>query len=127
MTPAPTLFYCEDFRELNKIPFPATLHLKGTLCGEASEKTTNKGVDQIVFHLLDSNKRSIPCIAHDTELTLGEFREGKEVALFYVVLKHGLHNGPGNLWLYQSSFLLTMGQRFLPGSSVEEIALRGKV
>ena len=126
MTPHMDMFHCTEFRELNKIAFPAFLHLKGTVSGSASEKTTNKGVEQVIFQLLDTNRRSIPCIAHDTGLSLDEFKDGKEVALFYVEVKAGLWNNSGNLWLYENSYMLTMGQKFLLGSAVEEIFLRGR-
>ena len=126
MTPHMDMFYCSDFRELNKVAFPATLHLKGIVTGSASEKTTNKGVEQVIFQLLDTNRRSIPCIAHGTGLSLDEFKDGKEVALFYVEVKPGLWNNSGNLWLYENSYMLTMGQKVLPGSAVEEIFLRGR-
>ena len=127
MTPHMDMFCCTDFRELNKITFPAFLHLKGTVSGSASEKTTNKGVEQIIFQLLDTNRRSIPCIAHDTGLSLDEFKDGKEVALFYVELKAGLSNNSGNLWVYEQSYVLAMRQKFLPGCAVEEIFLRDRV
>ena len=124
MTPHMNMFHCTDFRELNKIAFPVFLHLKGTVSGSASEKTTNKGVEQVIFQLLDTNRRSIPCIAHDTGLSLDDFKDGKEVALFYVEVKAGLWNNSGNLWLYEHSYMLAMRQKFLPGSAVEEIFLR---
>ena len=97
------------------------------MSGSASERTTNKGVDQILFQILDANKRRIPCIAHDTGMSLDEFKDGKEVALFYVELKPGLANNSGCLWVYESSYMLAIGQKFLPGSAVEEIFLRGRV
>ena len=127
MTPHRDIFYCTDFRELNKLTFPAVLHLKGTVSGCASEKTTNKGIEQIVFQLLDTNRRSISCIAHDTGLSLDDFKDGKEVALFYVELKAGISNNSGNLWVYSQSYVLAMRQKFLPGSAVEEIFLRGRI
>ena len=126
MTPHMDMFHCTDFRELNKTAFPAVLHLKGTVTGSASEKTTNKGAEQIIFQLLDTNRRSIPCIAHDTGLSLDEFKEGKEVALFYVEVRAGLWNSSGNIWLYDNSYMLTLGQKVLPGVAVEEIFLRGR-
>ena len=126
MTPHMDMFYCTDFRELNKIAFPVILHLKGTLYGSASEKTTNKGVEQVIFQLLDSNRRSIPCIAHDTGLSLDDFKDGKEVALFYVEVRAGLWNKSGNVWLLDNSYKLTMGQNSLPVSAVEEVFLRGR-
>ena len=127
MAPQMDSFYCTDFRDLNKLTLLMFLHLKGTVTGSASEKTTNKGVEQVIFQLLDTNRRSIPCIAHDTGLSVDEFKDGKEVAFFYVEVKAGLWNNSGNLWLYGSSYMLTTGQRFLPGSAVEEIFLRGRV
>ena len=126
MTPLRTLFHCVDFRELNKLMFPTKLHLMGTLCGTASEKVTAKGVEQVLFQLLDTNQRSITCIAHNAGISLEEFKDGTEVALFYAEVKAGLHNGSGNIWLYDNSYMLTIGQKFLPGSSIEEIFLRGK-
>ena len=127
MTPHRDIFYCTDFRDLNKVTFPAALHLKGTVSGCASEKTTNKGIEQIVFQLLDTNRRSISCIAHDSGLSLDDFKDGKEVALFYVELKAGISNNSGNLWVFSQSYVLAMRQKFLPGSAVEEIFLRGRI
>ena len=127
MIPNMEMFHCTDFRKLNRIAFPAVLHLKGTVSGSAMEKTTNKGVEQVIFQLLDTNTRIIPCIAHDTGLPLEEFKEGKEVALFYAELRAGLWNNSGNLWLYNNSYMLGLGRKFLPGSAVEEIFLRGRV
>ena len=126
MTPHMDMFYCSDFRELNKVAFPAILHLKGTVTGSASEKTTNKGVEQVIFQLLDTNRRSIPCIAHGTGLSLDEFKDGKEVALFYADVRAGLWNSSGSVWLYENSYLLPLGQKVLPGIAVEDVFLRGR-
>ena len=127
MIPNMEMFHCTDFQKLNRIAFPAVLHLKGTVSGSAKEKTTHNGVEQIIFQLMDTNRRIIPCIAYDAGLPLEEFKEGKEVALLYAEVMAGPLNNSGNLMLYDRSYMLGLGQKFLPGSAVEEIFLRSRV
>ena len=121
------MFHCTDFQKLNRIAFPAVLHLKGTVSGAAMKKLTHNGVENIIFQLMDTNRRTIRCIAYDTGLPLEEFKEGKEVALLYATVTAGLWNNSGNLILYDNSYMLGLGQKFLPESAVEEIFLRGRV
>ena len=127
MIPNMEMFHCTDFQKLNRIAFPAVLHLKGTVSGAAMKKLTHNGVENIIFQLMDTNRRTIRCIAYDTGLPLEDFKEGKEVALLYATVTAGLWNNSGNLILYDNSYMLGLGQKFLPESAVEEIFLRGRV
>ena len=84
-------------------------------------------MEQIVFQLMDTNRRTIRCIACDTGLPLEEFKEGKEVALLYATVTAGLWNNSGHLRLHDNSYMLGLGQKILPESAVEEIILQGRV
>lgn len=126
MNPKPELFSTVDFRDLSKMHLPVTLHLKGTVIGNTTERTTTKGVEQISFYLMDRYKRSVPCIAHDVVFPAEVFKEGREVAIFYAMIQEGLRNGPGNVWIYSSSYVVVLGNTFLPGAPIDEVCLRSK-
>ena len=52
--------------------------------------------------------------------------EGTEVAIFYAQVQAGTRGGGGSIWLYNTSYVLTLGKTFLPGNPIEEVHLRGK-
>ena len=126
MTPSPDLFYTADFRDLNRAQLPILLHLKGTVVGASSEKLTAKGVDQLRFVLMDGNRRSVQCLAHDISFPKEILSEGTEVAIFYAQVQAGIRGNGGSIWLYNTSYVLTLGKTFLPGIPIEEVDLRGK-
>ena len=111
-----------DFRCL-KGRLPCTGHLKGVVVGETRERMTNKGADQILFTLMDRQRRSVSCIAHDVSFDAEVFSEGQEVVIFYAVAQEDLRNTPGSVWIYGNSYVHSLGSVFLPGTASEEIRL----
>ena len=126
MSPAAELFPIIDFRDLNKWSLPFMLHLRGTITGSAEEKITSKGDEQIHFSLMDTNRRTVTCIAHDVGYPKKDFEEGREIALYAVTIQEGIRNGPGSVWIYSNSYMVFLGITFLPGSPLEAVPLRGK-
>ena len=126
MSPAAELFPITDFRDLNKWSFPFMLHLRGVITGDPVERITSKGADQICFSLMDTNKRTVACIAHDVLYPSEDFTAGKEVALYCVTIQEGIRNSPGSVWIYSNSYIVFLGTTFLPGVAVEAVLLRGK-
>ena len=111
-----------DFRRL-KVSLPFTAHLKGVVVGERRERLTNKGAGQICFTLMDRQRRTVACIAHDVSVSQEMFTEGRELVLFYAVGQEGLRNTPGAVWIFGDSYVLSLGSVFLPGAAIEEIRL----
>ena len=111
-----------DFRRL-KGCLPFTAHLKGVVVGEPRERLTNKGAEQICFTLMDRQRRTVACIAHDVSISSDTFAEGKEIVIFYASGQEGLRKTPGSVWIFSGSYVLSLGSALLPGVSSEEIRL----
>ena len=120
-----------DFRRL-KVSLPFTAHLKGIVVGETRERLTNKGDEQICFTLMDRQRRTVACIAHDVSVDSELFTEGKELVMFYAVGQEGLQKtvgqegprkNPGSIWIFSDSYVLLLGSVVLPGAPNEEIRL----
>ena len=93
------------------------------IVGESRERLTGKGEEQICFHLMDRQRRSVACIAHGLSVDPEMFKEGQELVMFYAVGRDGFKKGPGSIWLFNSSYVLALGSFFffLPGSPIEEV------
>ena len=110
-----------DFRRL-KSSLPYTVHLKGVVVGQADQRVTQKGVEQIGFSLMDRQRRSVQCLAHDVSVDPEIFTEGTEVMIFYAVAMAG-RNSEGSIWLYSDSYIMRVGRALLPGTPIEEIRI----
>ena len=111
-----------DFRKL-KVPLPFTAHLKGVVVGEISERVTAKGQEQIKFTLMDRQRRSVNCIAHDASVNKDIFAAGSELVIFNAIGIEGLKKAPGSVWIYGDSYVLRVGPAVLPGTPLEEVRL----
>ena len=111
-----------DFRRL-KVSLPFTAHLKGVVVGEHRERLTNKGTEQICFTLMDRQRRTVACIAHDVSISSDTFTEGMEIVILYATGQEGLRKAPGSVWIFSGSYVLSLGSVLLPGVSSEEIRL----
>ena len=111
-----------DFRRL-KERLPFTAHLKGVVVGEKRERITTKGAEQLCFNLMDRQRRTVACIAHDVSVSLETFKEGTELVIFYASGQEGIRKTPGNVWIYPDSYVLSLGAVVLPGVPSEEVRL----
>ena len=117
-----TRAFVTDFRRL-KVTLPFTAHLKGVVVGEKSDRLTNSGAEQIIFTLMDRQRRTVPCIAHNVSADPEMFTEGTELLLFYAVGTEGLKKTPGSVWIFSDSYVFSTGSISLPGAPIEEIIL----
>ena len=117
-----TLSLVIDFRRL-KGSLPFTAHLKGVVVGERRERLTSKGAEQICFTLMDRQRRTVACIAHDVSVSSEMFTEGNELVMYDAVGQEGLRKTPGSVWIFSDSYVLSLGSMFLPGAPNEEIRL----
>ena len=111
-----------DFRHL-KVSLPLTAHLRGVVVGEKRPRLTNKGAEQICFTLMDRQRRTVACTAHDVSFSSNLITEGMELVIFYAVGQEGLRKTPGSVWIFGDSYVLSLGSVVLPGVPTEEIRL----
>ena len=111
-----------DFRRL-KVSLPFTANLKDVVVGEHRERLTNKGTEQICFTLMDRQRRTVACIAHDVSISSDTFAEGMEIIFVYATGQEGLRKTPGRVWIGSGSYVLSLGSAVFPSVSHEAIRL----
>ena len=84
---------------------------------------TNKGAEQIAFTLMDRQRRTVACIAHDVSISSDTFAEGKEIVIVYASGQEGLRKTPGSVWIFSGIYVLSLGSALFPSVSSEEIRL----
>ena len=111
-----------DFRCL-KVRLPFTAHLQGVVVGERRVRLTNTCAEQICFTLMDRQRRTVACIAHDVSISQETFTGGAELVLFYVVGQEWLRKAPGAVWIFHDSYVLLIKSILLPGTPIDKTHL----